>query len=48
MTGADTYFLDTSFLVAHHNLKDENHAEAVTCFAKLKQSVPRLKLVLTD
>jgi len=48
MTSADTYFLDTSFLIAHRNLKDENHAQAIACFEELKQSSPRLKLVLTD
>lgn len=48
MTSADTYFLDTSFLIAHRNLKDENHAQAVACFEELQQSSPHLKLVLTD
>lgn len=48
MTSADTYLLDTSFLIARRNLKDENHAQAVACFEELQQSSPRLKLVLTD
>ncbi len=48
MTSTDTYFLDTSFLVVHRNLKDENHVQAVACFDTLKQSSPHLKLMLTD
>jgi len=45
---ADQVFLDTSFLIAYHNKKDQNHRTAAICYNDLKRSIPKPRFITTD
>ncbi len=48
MSQDNQVFLDTSFLVAYHNKKDQNHLTATICYNNLKRSISNLRFVTTD